>query len=172
MKKILLILVVLLNIFLVGCSDFENTSGHLSTFEYDFFYKINEKKLNDNSVALCFGYLTCIEKIDQICLDLAIKVFVDEETNPVEVIEISNEDIYSMIYNKLVDYPKRISDYSNPFYFNVLDYNIKKSIKIELSFDRRYLIGSQEVDKREVFYLYLEGEIIENEIIVSDYFAT
>ena len=168
MKKILLILVVLLNIFLVGCSGFGNISYTVSAFEGDIFYKVDQNILKDNSVAVCFGYYE--QNYDIFCRDVVIKVYVDDETNPIQIIEISNDDLKSMMYKKLVDKPNSISDYSNPFYFNVLDYDIKQFIKIELSNNRYDKIDGTDIKQYEEFlYLYMEGEIIENQFIVSSH---
>ncbi len=166
-----LIFILLLNIFLVGCSGMENSSDPISRFESQIYFKVNNSKLKNNRVDVCFGYLDKKDIIYSLIIcDVLIKVFVDDDTNPVDVIEIPNNDLLSMIYKKLVSRPNSTSDFSKPIYINVLDYNITNFIKIELSYNQCYVVNDTDTySDPYISYLYMEGEIKDNDFIVSRY---
>lgn len=173
-KKIFLVLGVSLFIFcFCGCSNANN--GDTSAFIHiDYFYEKKNDVLIENKITIGIGNSIFDENNKKIISvdddyyqgisNIAISVFIDDDVEPKNKIEISTNEFFSNKYIVNIGKNKtNIDDYKKTFLFDLSDYDINNVIKFVVSFDWLYQ-GNITYHSKE---LLLYGTFVNDEFTIS-----
>lgn len=152
-----------------------------SYLHIDFFYNIENRFLIDNKVIIGMGNCMFDENNNRIFFDenntykriknISLVVFVDNDINSVQKIEIVNVELFSseykvMIQKNIFGQSKylRPEDYSKTFKYQINNYDIDEYIKFVISYDEiRH-------ESKHVFYrsVSLYGKFMDSNFYIYD----
>lgn len=173
-KKLFLLFGVILCAFCFnGCSSKRNDTS--SFIHIDFFYKKKDNFLVDNKVTIGIGnslfdennvkVLPIDDDYYQGITNISITVFIDDDIEPKNKIEIANKDFFSSEY--IVNRKRKkinVRDYKKTFVFDLSDYEINNVIKFAVSYDWTY----QENTTNHSNKLFLYGEFFNNKFNIRE----
>lgn len=173
LRKLFLVLGVILFIFCSGGCSPKNSSDTSSFIHIDYFYEKNDDILIDNIIEIGIGnsifdennakILAVDDDYYQGISNIALSIFVDDDVEPKNIIEISSTDFFSNKYIvNIKDNKINVDDYKKTFVFDLSDYEINNVIKFVVSYDWIY----QENITYHSKELFLYGSFLNGNFII------